>query len=155
MLQRTSVVDHFHVSTVSLSSIIQIGDSTFLQGASKALAVQREKELFFGKEGDFSDYPIFTKRIPLLPISENISLQFENRKPLIKVHDIAIIGIAASSIFHIGSSQHIYMESRVKHIRHMDHSENIQRDNPSVPLGNYISKEEYTTVDSYSSNRYM
>lgn len=119
MITRTSVVNSLQVDSISFSSIIQIGDSSYIQGSSRAIAVQREKELFFGNEGDFNSYPIFLKPIHVIPMNESISIQTQNLKPMIKVNHINIIGISASSVFQIGSNESINMESRVKHIRHL------------------------------------
>ncbi|UTW69103.1 spore germination protein GerPE [Anaerobacillus sp. HL2] len=38
---------------------------------SMALAVQRQKQLFFGNEGDFEQFSIFTKNIPKTRFSNN------------------------------------------------------------------------------------
>ncbi|WP_102271872.1 spore germination protein GerPE [Cytobacillus massiliigabonensis] len=125
MLQRTSVVNYLKVDTVSFSSILEIGDSTFTQGFSRAIAVQREAEAFFGNEADFTSYSAFQIPIPFSPITENISMHSQQLKPIIKVQNIDVIGVSSSSILQIGSSKHISMEARVDHIRHLlsDHSE--------------------------------
>jgi spore germination protein PE len=117
MLQRISNVDRLDVLVLSYSSIIQVGDSCIVNAYSRALAVQREKELFFGNEGNFPSYSVFTKPIPFQPITEAISMQTFNQNPIIKVKDLDIIGISSSSILHVGNSRHISMEARVKHIR--------------------------------------
>ncbi|MFT8321819.1 MAG: spore germination protein GerPE [Bacillus sp. (in: firmicutes)] len=117
MLQRTSVVDRLKVSTLSFSSFLEIGDASYFQAFSRALAVQRQKKLFYGIEGSFNDYPVFFEPIPLPPIQENIVCQFENVRPIIKVNNIYIIGVSASSLFQIGNCSHLYAETRIKHIR--------------------------------------
>jgi spore germination protein PE len=117
---RTSYVHSIHVDTVGFSSIIQLGDSTAIQGFSRALAVQREAELFYGNEGNFSTYPVFFEPIPLPPITENLSMQINNRlSSCIKVNDINIIGVSSSSLLHIGNSETVQMEVRIKHIRQL------------------------------------
>lgn len=125
MLQRTSVVNHIKVETLSFSSILEIGDSTFTQGFSRAIAVQREAEAFFGYEADFRSYSAFQIPIPFSPITENISMYSQQLKPITKVQNIDVIGVSASSILQIGSSKHISMEARVEHIRHLlsDHAD--------------------------------
>ncbi|WP_026574480.1 spore germination protein GerPE [Bacillus sp. UNC438CL73TsuS30] len=117
MLQRTSNVDQLNVMVLSYSSIIQLGDSCIVNGFSRAIAVQREAERFYGNEGNFSTYTVFKKTIPLPPINEAISFIPHNPKPMIKVKNIDIIGISSSSILHVGNSRNISMEARVKHIR--------------------------------------
>ncbi|MER2058509.1 MAG: spore germination protein GerPE [Niallia sp.] len=108
MLQRTSVVDLINVNTVSFSSIVEIGDATYHQAVSRALAVQRQRELFYGSEGAYEDYDVFREPIPLIPIIENVACHFENIKPIIKVHHINITGISSSSLLQIGNCRHIY-----------------------------------------------
>ncbi|MFD2443142.1 spore germination protein GerPE [Bacillus sp. CGMCC 1.16607] len=119
MLSRYSKVDHLKIIVVTISSIAQIGDSKIVNGFSRALAVQREAEVFFGNEGDFSNYWVFKEPIPLPPIDEVIMFQSNNLSPCIKVSNINITGVSAASIVHIGSSDHVYMESRIKHIRQL------------------------------------
>ncbi|WP_313800601.1 spore germination protein GerPE [Cytobacillus sp.] len=119
MLQRTSVVNNIKTDTLSFSSILEIGDSTFIQGFSRAIAVQREAEAFFGNEADFKSYSAFQIPIPFSPISANISMHTQQLSPIIKVQNIDIIGVSASSILQIGSSNHISMEARVEHIRQL------------------------------------
>lgn len=117
MLQRISNVDKLKVMILSYSSIIQLGDSCITNGYSRALAVQREAEVFYGNEGNFPSYSVFTKPIPLPPINEQITTFTHNLKPVIKVHDIDIIGISSSSILHVGNTRNVSMEVRIKHIR--------------------------------------
>ncbi|MCA1039455.1 spore germination protein GerPE [Bacillus infantis] len=119
MLQRTAIVNKLNVDTVSFSSIIQVGDSEYIQGFSRALAVQREAEIFFGNEGRYSDYPIFTEPLPLPALEDALQMYVHQSKPAIKVDSIDIIGISASSMLHIGNSGQVSMESRVKHIRQL------------------------------------
>lgn len=119
MLQRSSYVNYLNSKSVSFSSIIQLGDSVIINGLTRALAVQREVDIFFGNEGSFAAYPIFSEPIPLLPITEDIAYRFHHLKPIIKVNKIDIIGISASSLLHVGNSQNIYMEARVEHVRQL------------------------------------
>ncbi|WP_066068437.1 spore germination protein GerPE [Neobacillus soli] len=119
MLKRTSFVDKIHIDIVSYSSILQIGDSSIVNGLSRALAVQREAEIDFGYEGSFSAYPVFTEPIPFQPLNEPVTLLTHNPTPLIKVNKIDIIGISSASILHVGNSKHISMEARIKHIRQL------------------------------------
>jgi spore germination protein PE len=119
MLSRISQVQKIHITSLSNSSITQIGDSNCVHAISRALAVQREAEVFFSHEGDFSQYPIFSESIPLPPSEEDFSFQKMDLVPCIKVSHIKINGLASASIVHIGNSERVYMESRVKHIRHL------------------------------------
>jgi spore germination protein PE len=119
MLQRTSYVNHMDIKVASFSSILQVGDSCIINGLSRALAVQREEEIDFGKEGNFASYPVFFEPIPLLPVNEDITYLSHNWNPVIKLNNLNVIGFSSSSILHIGNSQNIHMESRVKHIRQL------------------------------------
>lgn len=119
MLQRTSSVDQININTMSFSSVFEIGDSSFLKGFSRAIAAHRAVEYFHGREGSFAAYPIFSEPIPILPIEENVSIETTQLNPVIKVQNIDVIGVSAASIIHIGSSQHLSMEARVKHIRQL------------------------------------
>jgi spore germination protein PE len=119
MLSRISQVQNINITSLSNSSITQIGDSKYVNALSRALAVQREAEIFFSYEGDFSQYPIFSESIPLPPLEEEFHFQKVDLAPCIKVSHIKINGIASASIVHIGNTECVYMESRVKHIRHL------------------------------------
>ncbi|MBT2697072.1 spore germination protein GerPE [Bacillus sp. ISL-40] len=119
MLQRTSCVDTINIKIASFSSTVQLGDSCIINGLSRALAVQREADVFYGNEGNLSSYRVFSEPIPFLPIDEPFSYSRQNPNPLIKVSKIDIIGISSSSLLHVGNSRHVSMEARVKHIRQL------------------------------------
>jgi spore germination protein PE len=119
MLQRTSCVDTINIKIASFSSTVQLGDSCIINGLSRALAVQREAEVFYGNEGNLSSYRVFSEPIPFLPINEPFSYSRQNPNPLIKVSKIDIIGISSASLLHVGNSRHVSMEARVKHIRQL------------------------------------
>jgi spore germination protein PE len=119
MLQRTSYVNQMDIKVASYSSILQVGDSCIINGLSRALADQREAEILYGSEGSFSSFPIFSEPIPLIPVTENITYLSRHLNPVIKLNYLNVIGFSSSSILHIGNSQNIYMEARVKHIREL------------------------------------
>ncbi|UQD51366.1 spore germination protein GerPE [Bacillus methanolicus] len=119
MFQRTSYVDQIQINTISFSSSLQIGDSSIINGFSRALAVQRETEIFYSNEGNFFEYKVFSRPIPFLPVQEQFSYETFNHHPIIKVGKIDIIGISSSSLLHVGNSKNISMEARVKHIRQL------------------------------------
>jgi spore germination protein PE len=119
MFQRTSIVDAIKVRSVSIASTIQLGDSRIINGFSRALAVQREAEVFFGKEGNFSSYPVFSDPIPFQPLTESLAYSTHHFNPSIKVQNIDITGVSSSSLLHVGNSEHISLEARVKHIRQL------------------------------------
>lgn len=120
MLKRSSKVDSIKILSGQFASVIQLGDVSFVQGSSRSLAVQREAELFFGNEGNFAEYQVFTESIPLPPISEIISHQTYNPpSSIIKVNNIHVFGVSSSSVFQVGNSCGVQLEARVKHIRHL------------------------------------
>lgn len=119
MFKRTSVVDQLKIDSLIFSSVLEIGDSSYIQSLSRALAVQRESEIFHGYEGNFNLDPLFRMPIPREELSENITITSNQLNPVIKVHSVDILGVSAASSIHIGSSQHIVNEARVKHIRHL------------------------------------
>lgn len=119
MLQRTSCVDTIDIKVVSFASTVQLGDSCIINSLSRALAVQRETEVFYGNEGNLSSYRVYMEPIPFQPITEPFRFSRHNPNPLIKVNKIDIIGISSSSILHVGNSEHVSMEARVKHIRQL------------------------------------
>ena len=126
MPNRTSCVDHIDVNSVAFSSIIQIGDSTIVNGFSRALAVHRETEVFYTNEGNFQAYRVFTQPLPFIPVNEAVTMEFYHHIPIIKVGKIDIIGISSSSLFQVGSSRNVSMETRVKHIRQLLNSNEEQ-----------------------------
>jgi spore germination protein PE len=119
MFQRTASVKNIELNSLAIASVFQIGDSNLIQGFSRAIAVQREAEIFFGNEGNFADFPIFSEPIPLPPISEEINMSRKNINPFIKVGNIDILGVSSSSIVHLGNTNHVSLETRVKHIRQL------------------------------------
>jgi spore germination protein PE len=119
MLQRTSSVDILNVKIAAFASTIQLGDSCVINGFSRALAVQREAEIFYGNEGNYSSYSVFSDPISLPTINEDLTTMSHHLNPIIKVKRIGIIGISSASILHVGNSKDISMEVRVKHIRQL------------------------------------
>ena len=129
-MARTSVVDNVNVINISFASILQIGDSNRIKGTSRALAVQREAELFFGKEGNFNDFSVFTEPLPVPPITDRIEFQKQDDDPYIRVGCIDIAGISSASLVHIGNASHISMEARIKHIRQLLSKEKPSQSGP-------------------------
>jgi spore germination protein PE len=122
-MKRTSVVNHVKVTSISTSSTLIVGDSVKITSRTRALAVQRQVAVFFANEGEFEDYPLFTKEIPQPSISERLNMSIVQESPFIKVNSIYVIGVAASSTMQIGSTRIIDLESRLKHFRQFVTSE--------------------------------
>lgn len=112
-------MDQIKINSVIFSSVLQIGDSQQIQAYSRALAVQREKEIFFDNEGNFASHPVFSEPIPFQSDIETVNSSTQNLNPFLKVRSIDILGVSSSSVVHLGNSCSISMEARVKHIRQL------------------------------------
>lgn len=119
MNSRITYVNKFDVITFSSSSVIEIGDSEKLAPKANVIAIQREKAIFFGDEFAFEDYPIYREENPQPVVYEQLAITTENISPYIHVENIRIRALAASSTAHLGSTETIVSEARVKNIRHL------------------------------------
>nr|WP_295971199.1 spore germination protein GerPE [uncultured Bacillus sp.] len=120
MLKRTSKVDALSVVSTGLASVIQIGDSHIINSLARAIAVQRQRELFYSNEADFGLFNIFSYSLPIPPINEPITFHTVTENPFIKVGSIDVIAVSAASILHIGSSGQVQNEARTLHIRQLE-----------------------------------
>ena len=119
MYKRTSIINDIDTTAVTISSIVEIGDSTYIHAFSRAFAVQREEQLFLGDEAQLANYEIFRRPFPDEPLTEHIHFESIPINPFIKVGSINITAVSSSSILHVGSSRNICLESRIKHVRHL------------------------------------
>lgn len=117
--KRTSSVNEVNLTSLSITSIFEIGDSHHIQAFSRAIALQREAQIFYSNEIDFGDYDIFSDPIPFEPITEQLTYEHVSLNPIIKVNKIKVNGVSTSSLLHIGNTRNAMLESRVKHIRHL------------------------------------
>jgi len=122
-MNRTAKVDFLKVDSAGLSSVIQIGDSTHIYALNRAIAVQRQHELFYSHEGNFNRFGIFSYALPIPSIDEPITIQSTALQPMIKVGSIDVIGISSTAILHIGNSKYIQGEARTLHIRQLETAE--------------------------------
>jgi len=120
MLNRTAKVDFIKIDSVGTGSCVQIGDSSSQISFTRALAVQREQEIFFSNEGSFDAYEVFSAPFPIPPIEEHLQFHTASTNPLIKVGNIRVSGLAAGAMVHIGNSKHIQRENRSQHIRQFE-----------------------------------
>lgn len=118
-MARVSAVQNVVVREVGFASILLAGDCVNVQPRSKALAVQRQSSIYYGNEGSFQQFPIFSKPIPLPVIDENVHFTVNNLNPLIHVKNVDIVSISSSSVLQIGSNRTIDAENRTKHIRQL------------------------------------
>jgi spore germination protein PE len=117
-MKKISLVNHVKVSSITNSSTLIIGDSAKITSNTRAFAVQRKVAVFFTNEGEFEDFPAFTKVIPKpnLP-HEKVNMNVIQESPFIKVNRIYVIGVAQASVMQIGTIRLIENESRIKHFR--------------------------------------
>lgn len=120
MWKRNSFVQNIDVQSVFLGGVFNVGDSVQTLANSYAIAVQREQEIFFGNEGDFQHYPIFSEPflIPSLPEPPPFIKKY-NESPNIRVGHIHIKGISVSGMMQIGSTNLVSLQSRLLHIRQL------------------------------------
>lgn len=117
---RTSSVNELNINSLASCSTLEIGDSKHTQGFTRAVALQREQQLYYSNEINFSKYDIFQDPIPFEPITERLNYETFSLQPIIKVNRIKITGVSTSSVVQIGNCQNIYLESRIKHIRQLN-----------------------------------
>ncbi|MGD7052696.1 spore germination protein GerPE [Sutcliffiella horikoshii] len=116
---RISRVNEINLHSLSFSSYFHIGDSYYINAKSRALAVKREFPRFYGNEGNFSEYSIFSMQSPTPVLTEMVKMSVNNVNPNICVNHIKIKGVSSSSVLQIGSSKTICAEARVKHTRQL------------------------------------
>ncbi|WP_340083824.1 spore germination protein GerPE [Siminovitchia sp. FSL H7-0308] len=118
---RNSVVQYLDIKNLIFGSILEIGDSVHLGANANALAVQRRRQLFYADEGDLLSFSAFTKPIPLPPIYESFPIRHKiHDSPNIRVGNVHVIAASNAAVLYIGSTNHIAMEGRVKHIRQIN-----------------------------------
>lgn len=119
MYSRTSHVHIFTNISIDASSVIEIGDSEQVNAIAYILAVQRDKATFYENEFQFGDYTAFCEPLPLPVDQEPITILTFHENPSIRVDKVNVSFAAASSVIHIGSSESVQLETRVKNIRHL------------------------------------
>lgn len=114
---RWSLVRNIKINSITQSSILQIGDNETIKPEAKVLAVQREVAQFNGDEGDLDSYPVFSRELPKVSVTEPITMSITNECNNIHVGFITILGVSTSGVIQVGKNEKIEAESRVKHIR--------------------------------------
>ncbi|WRU95873.1 spore germination protein GerPE [Priestia filamentosa] len=99
---RTSKVDWFRMNSLTSSSIFNIGDSAHIRSSAKVIAIQREAELFLGREGNFNDYTLFKRSYPLLTLKRIPTVKY-NESNIIHVGSVRVTGASTSSVVHTGN----------------------------------------------------
>ncbi|RCW51248.1 spore germination protein GerPE [Paenibacillus prosopidis] len=119
MTNRVSSVGHIQVTDSGSTTTLEIGDSEYITPLNHIIAVQREKAVFFQNEFNFRDYAIFFRPISQTVLNEDIRMTTTNKCSVISVLKIDIFAISVSGVVHIGSSETLRAESRIKNIRHL------------------------------------
>lgn len=119
MFQRISKVKSFTTQSILFSALIQIGDSSYIDGTSHALAMQRRSDIIYDYEPQFTDYKVFAYPTVFPIIDEPLQIRFENPCPFINVGNIRLIGASTASVASVGQVGHIRMISRIKHVRQL------------------------------------
>ncbi|TCP31594.1 spore germination protein PE [Scopulibacillus darangshiensis] len=117
MLVRPSLVHDIHIDSVTLSSVLEIGDSRRLTPSSKVFAVQREYPFYDSRKAVLQNHLFF---VPLLKanIYEPVQTTIVNEpNSSIKVDHLRIIAVSNASVVEIGSTGDIYCEARTKNVR--------------------------------------
>ena len=103
-----------------LASTLQIGDSNEINGLARVLAVQRQREVFFSIEGDFSLFKIFSYPLSPPPIYEPLTIHTTSPNPIIKVGLNDVTCAQYLSIYAYWKYRTYSIETRVLHIRQIE-----------------------------------
>lgn len=117
MNQRSSYVNNILIDTIYNSSTFICGDTGRIRAKSNVFALHREVPVFIEDEGNFSDYKVFSEKIPTIPLDENIEQEVLNLGSRIKVGQIKVNAISSSGSFQVGSNHRLDLESRIINIR--------------------------------------
>lgn len=113
---RNSNVDSIYITGISLSSIIQIGESNAISNSNAILTIQKQSSEFNGKEGNFNDYDIFRRSLPVPHTTNEVNMNVINVSNDIHVGVIKLSIISASSVFHIGSTNRINALEKIQQV---------------------------------------
>ncbi|SFL44382.1 spore germination protein PE [Paenibacillus sp. 1_12] len=116
-MSRWSIVREMKINSISLASILQIGDNESIKSKAKAIAVQRQVATFLENEGNLDNYQLFSRVIPIPEVYEQVDMEVENLCDHIQVNCIRVLAISSSSVMQVGTNYQIENESRVKHFR--------------------------------------
>jgi spore germination protein PE len=116
-MKRWSVVKQMKINNISLASILQIGDNESIKPVSKALAVQRQIATFRENEGNFDEFPLFKRVIPIPDAYEEVNMTIDHVCDTIQVNCVRVLAVSSSSVVQVGSNCLIESETRIKHFR--------------------------------------
>ncbi|REJ08416.1 spore germination protein GerPE [Halobacillus trueperi] len=121
MLKRMVYVDEIETKSLTIGSVIEIGDVHRAAPYSRILAVQKEG----GVESDiydFDDYSIFSmKSSPPLPPVQVESFHYHHRA--IQVDQVRVLGVSTAGTFQVGGVDHVDALNYTKHFRDLQDEE--------------------------------
>ncbi|AYB44942.1 spore germination protein GerPE [Paenibacillus lautus] len=117
-MKRHVLVDNVYIINISNSSACICGESGHIDAYTRALAIQRQVPVFFEDEGNYEDYPIFSRSIPAWQLPSEVDLDVRHDHKTIQVGCLDVIATASASVVQVGSNDTMDLESRVKAIRH-------------------------------------
>lgn len=124
MEKRVTSIQDVKLTELGSTSVFEIGDSEIITPLSKAIALQRERAVFIMNELSFHDFSIFSVPIVQPTVEENLTMTTFHNQSQIQIKEIEIFSVTSSSIVHLGSSELLHADSRIKHIRHFLREEN-------------------------------
>lgn len=116
-MARLSIVGNIYMHSIGSASTMHVGDNVYTALQNRVFAVQREVPIYYGNEGSFAAYHFFQRPFPMPQPPEPFTMCVDNLGSYITVRNIRILGVAASSLFQIGSNRVSRSETRVKNIR--------------------------------------
>lgn len=124
MQKRMTKVNELEVISLSYSAICEIGDTHCVKPKSRAIAVQKEGAVFQEDFFSFSDYPIFqTQKKPVDLETLSINQKHCHHVSHIQVDYVKVTGASSSSLIQLGNLDKLDAESRIKHIRVLQDTE--------------------------------
>ncbi|GIO25718.1 spore germination protein GerPE [Ornithinibacillus bavariensis] len=118
MLHRLVQIKEVDLNTMTFSGIFNIGDTVNFSPRSKAIAVQREGNVWnTSYDVHFHYYPIF--QLPAKWIEKPIPVVSKNNHHdgIISVNCVSIQAVTQAAGIQFGGIDYINAESRIKHIR--------------------------------------
>lgn len=132
MLHHISSVGRVNVISMGISSALQVGDSNVIQSRNRDILVQRETPFYLSFEGDFDEYAIFTDdEITIPTLQTSVRMNVVNMNPFLQVDAVEIISLLSAGVFHIGSTEYVFNNSRILQIRHFTSGGNPFQETPS------------------------
>ena len=118
MLRHVSIVNQINVISMGIDGVLQIGDSNMIASRNRDILVQREESFYLAQEGSFEKYVMFTDTEITIPTRQtSVRMHVVNTNPFVCVDRVEMISLLSSGIFHIGSTDYVFNNSRILQIR--------------------------------------